>query len=131
MQVLEGYSYLGNTAGLGEEVNNCFVSIITSSALKVVRGVVLTRSGLEDKARSTTILQELVKWLPANLYRQCLARVGPHHLDPIQLSNLSCYCFLPQGKDSLIGPKISSVRRQADSCFQMSCIIEDDVSKTH
>lgn len=77
MKVLEGYGFLGNTANLGEEVNSCFVSIITSSALKVVRGVVLTRAGLEEKARSTTILQEIVKWLPPDLYRQCLARVSP------------------------------------------------------
>lgn len=90
LQVLEGYAYLGNTANLGEEVNSCFVGIITSSALKVVRGVVLTRSGLEDKARSTTILQELVKWLPANLYRQCLARVSRHmHILPLSIPDIA------------------------------------------
>ena len=74
-QILEGYGFLGNTANLGEEVNNCFASVINGQALKVVRGVVLTRAGLEDKARSTTMLQEIVKWLPPDLFRQCLARV--------------------------------------------------------
>lgn len=76
MQILAGYSFLGNTGSLGEEVNSCFASAVNSGALKVVRGVVLTRAGLEDKARSTTILQEILKWLPPDLFRQCLAKAS-------------------------------------------------------
>jgi len=77
LQILEGYGFLGNTGSLGEVVNSCFVGVINASALKVVRGIILTRAGLEERARSHTILQEIVKCLPPDLYRQCLARVSP------------------------------------------------------
>ena len=47
------------------------------AARQVVRGVVLTRPtpGLEERAQSTQALQELVKWLPPDLFLTCLSRV--------------------------------------------------------
>ena len=76
MQVLDGYVWLGNTATLNEETMNSFASAVSSSALRVIRGVVLTRQGLENKARSSSMVQELVKLLPPDLFRTCLARVS-------------------------------------------------------
>ena len=48
------------------------------AARQVVRGVVLTRPtpGLEERAQSTQLLQELVKWLPPDLFLTCLSRVS-------------------------------------------------------
>lgn len=79
MQVLEGYVYLGNVASLGEEVMAAFAAVVGAAALKVARGVVLTRPvpGLEERVKSTQLLQELVKWLPPDLFRTCLTRVVP------------------------------------------------------
>lgn len=75
LQVLEGYVYLGNTATLGEEAMNAFANVVSTAAHRVIRGVILTRQGLEGKARSTSMVQELVKLLPPDLFRTCLARV--------------------------------------------------------
>lgn len=75
LQVLEGYVYLGNTATLGEEAMNAFANVVSTAAHRVIRGVILTRQGLESKARSTSMVQELVKLLPPDLFRTCLARV--------------------------------------------------------
>lgn len=79
VQVLEGYVYLGNVNSLGEEVMAAFAAVVGAAALKVVRGVVLMRPtpGLEERAKSTQLLQELVKWLPPDLFRTCLTRVNP------------------------------------------------------
>ena len=76
LQVLEGYVYLGNTATLGEEAMNAFANVVSTAAHRVIRGVILTRQGLEGKARSTSMVQELVKLLPPDLFRTCLARVS-------------------------------------------------------
>ena len=73
--------YLGNITTLGEEVVSCFGGVVSSSVLKVVRGVVLTRPNLEERARSTPLLQELVQALPPDLFRQALARVCIDVLD--------------------------------------------------
>lgn len=77
VQVLEGYVYLGNVGSLGEEVMAAFAAVVGAAALKVARGVVLTRPtpGLEERVKSTQLLQELVKWVPADLFRTCLSRV--------------------------------------------------------
>ncbi len=76
MQVLDGYIYLGNTATLAEETMNTFANVVGSAAHRVIRGVILTRQGLENKARNTSMVQELVKLLPPDLFRTCLARVS-------------------------------------------------------
>lgn len=73
--------YLGNVSSLGEEVMAAFAAVMGAAALKVVRGVVLMRptAGLEERAKSTQLLQELVKWLPPDLFRTCLSRVCASH----------------------------------------------------
>ena len=88
VQVLEGYVYLGNVSSLGEEVMAAFAAVTGAAALKVVRGVVLMRptSGLEDRVKSTQLLQELVKWLPPDLFRTCLSRV--------HTAGVALQCFL-------------------------------------
>ena len=42
---------------------------------KVVRSVILTRPGLEDRAHASLPVQDMVRGLPADLFRTCLARV--------------------------------------------------------
>ena len=53
------------------------LSILGAACCQVVRGVVLTRPtpGLEERVKSTQLLQELVKWLPPDLFLTCLSRV--------------------------------------------------------
>ena len=60
---------------------NAFANVVSTAAHRVIRGVILTRQGLESKARSTSMVQELVKLLPPDLFRTCLARVRacPHN----------------------------------------------------
>ncbi|KAK9817254.1 hypothetical protein WJX72_011915 [[Myrmecia] bisecta] len=79
-KVLEGYMFLGNTSHLGGEVTTCFTNVVNTSGLQVVRGIILTRPGFEERAKSTTNLQELVKWLPSDLFRTALARVLMHEI---------------------------------------------------
>ena len=79
MQVLEGYIYLGGTARLGEEVMHAYASAVDTAVLKTLRSILLTRPGLEGRAKGAGILQELIKLLPADLFRVCLARVRSCH----------------------------------------------------
>lgn len=74
-QVLEGYHWMGDVSQLGAEVCACFGSAIAGGALKVTRGVILTRRGYEERAASLSSLQDAVKLLPSELFRTCLARV--------------------------------------------------------
>ena len=68
--------YLGNIGALGEEVMNAFAAVVNSMCHKAVRGVVLSRQGLEGRARSTSMMHELVKLLPSDLFRTCLNKVS-------------------------------------------------------
>ncbi len=43
---------------------------------QVVRSVILTRSGLEESARAGAPVQDMVRGVPADLFRTCLARVS-------------------------------------------------------
>ncbi|KAI7841037.1 hypothetical protein COHA_005265 [Chlorella ohadii] len=74
-KVLEGYMFLGNVAQLGDEVKAAFIAAIGSSVTKVVRGMLLTKAGYEEKAAAASSLQELLRLLPPELFRTCLARV--------------------------------------------------------
>lgn len=42
---------------------------------QVVRSVILTQPGLEDRAHASLPVQDMVRGLPADLFRTCLARV--------------------------------------------------------
>ena len=75
LQVLEGYVYLGALQSLGEEVVSAFTGTISAAVTKTVRGIIVGRPGLEERARTTAIFGELVKLLPADLFRPCLAQV--------------------------------------------------------
>lgn len=102
VQVLDGYVYLGNTATLKEEVMNAFASVVSTACHKVIRGVILTRQGLEGKARSTSMMQELVKLLPPDLFRTCLARVSCEaHATKLAVSGLDQHPILANGKYGL------------------------------
>ena len=47
-----------------------------STAVQVVRGMVASRQGVQDKIRDTSVFSELVKLLPADLFRACLAQAS-------------------------------------------------------
>jgi hypothetical protein len=49
--------FLGNVDQLGSEVKTAFVNTINSAVQKVVRGVLLTRPGFEEKAAVASNLQ--------------------------------------------------------------------------
>ena len=57
-------------------------------AVQVARGVVLARPGLEERVRIMTSLQEVVRILPPDLFRTCLARVR----SPPVKNHLSLLC---------------------------------------
>lgn len=49
--------FLGNVDGLGSEVKAAFVNAVNSAVQKVVRGVLLTRPGFEERAAVASNLQ--------------------------------------------------------------------------
>ena len=88
----------------GAHLGSCFLSQLTAhlpatvmhsstyvrvhSAVQVVRGIMMTRPGFEERAKGSANLQEILKWLPSDLFRTCLARVRKHELrcDPQLIS---------------------------------------------
>ena len=44
--------------------------------VQVVQGMLLTRPGFEERVKANTNMQDMLKWLPSDLFRTCLARVG-------------------------------------------------------
>ncbi|EIE20688.1 hypothetical protein COCSUDRAFT_57256 [Coccomyxa subellipsoidea C-169] len=72
--VLEGYIFLGNISELGARLSHAFTSSVSSTVRQVVRSVILTRSGLEESARAGAPVQDMVRGVPADLFRTCLAR---------------------------------------------------------
>jgi hypothetical protein len=76
LQVLEGYIFLGTVQELGSRIAGAFAAAAGDAARHVVRSVVLTRPGLEDRARPGMTLQEMVRGVPSDLFRTCLARVS-------------------------------------------------------
>ena len=75
MQVLEGYVFLGNYQHLGGEIAAAVMSAVATVTGQMVRSVLLARPGMEAAARPGAPLQELVKGVPSDLFRTCLARV--------------------------------------------------------
>lgn len=61
--------------GLAAEVQSALLAAVGSVSARVVRGVLLTRSGCEARARSAGGLQDLVRLLPSDLFRTALARL--------------------------------------------------------
>ncbi len=74
-KVLEGYMALNNVGQLGPEITTAFASGVDANVMAVVRGVLLTRPGFEERLSAGNTLQELIKWLPPDLFRLCLAQV--------------------------------------------------------
>ena len=72
---------------------HAYASAVDTAVLKTLRSILLTRPGLEGRAKGAGILQELIKLLPADLFRVCLAKVH-HNLDP--LSARYCPCQGPR-----------------------------------
>ena len=109
LQVLEGYIYLGGTARLGEEVMHAYASAVDTAVLKTVRSILIARAGLEGRVKGAGILQELIKLLPADLFRVCLARVGA--CLPQLTGLVLCACTLPadQCQGSVPGHSIAQM----------------------
>ena len=60
---------------------HAYASAVDTAVLKTLRSILLTRPGLEGRAKGAGILQEIIKLLPADLFRVCLAKVQ-HNLGP-------------------------------------------------
>lgn len=45
---------------------------------QVVQGMLLTRPGFEERVKGSSNMQEMLKWLPSDLFRTSLARVSTH-----------------------------------------------------
>ena len=43
---------------------------------QVVQGMLLTRPGFEERVKGSSNMQEMLKWLPSDLFRTSLARVS-------------------------------------------------------
>ena len=67
---------LGAVGQLGPEITTSFASGVDASVMAVVRGVLLTRPGFEERLSASTTLQELIKWLPPDLFRLCLSQAS-------------------------------------------------------
>ena len=51
-------------------------SVSICLASQVVQGMLLTRPGFEERVKGTSNMQEMLKWLPSDMFRTCLARVS-------------------------------------------------------
>ncbi|KAL4522781.1 hypothetical protein Ndes2526A_g00871 [Nannochloris sp. 'desiccata'] len=80
-KVLQGYALLASSSNFsieidpGGDVRAAFSAAPGAAAQKVLRGVLLARAGLEEKAAEADTLPALVALLPSDLFRTCLARV--------------------------------------------------------
>lgn len=82
-QVLQGYALLqevdqfgvADEVHAGHDVRAAYAAAPAAAARKVVRGVLMARAGLEEKAARAQTLAELVDMLPSDLFRTCLARI--------------------------------------------------------
>jgi hypothetical protein len=102
-QILEGYVFLGNYQHLGAEIAAAFMAAVSATAAQMVRSVLLARPGLEARARPGAPLQEMVRGIPSDLYRTCLARVRTpssctacKHFLTLVLFFPACYLSLPR-----------------------------------
>ena len=59
---------------------------------QVVRSVILTRPGLEESARSGAPVQDMVRGVPADLFRTCLARVRAYNSFHLAMHGLQLVC---------------------------------------
>ncbi|KAL3152495.1 hypothetical protein ABBQ32_001530 [Trebouxia sp. C0010 RCD-2024] len=71
-KVLQGFIFLGHVEELGGEVASAFTNAVNAT---VVQGMLLTRPGFEERVKGSSNMQEMLKWLPSDLFRTSLARV--------------------------------------------------------
>jgi hypothetical protein len=74
-QALEGWLFLGNTQELGSRLTNACMAAVSTSCAQTVRSVLLTQPALAPRALTTASMQELIRNIPSDLFRTCLARV--------------------------------------------------------
>lgn len=76
---------------------NC-ADVSGDDSSQVVRSVILTRTGLEESARAGVPVQDMVRGVPADLFRTCLARVRAYkffHLAMHGLGPAACVLCTP------------------------------------
>ena len=77
---------------------------------QVVRSVILTRPGLEESARAGVPVQDMVRGVPADLFRTCLARVRIHRfLSPIFPFFVSCRHGYKSGPEDHVLPTLNAL----------------------
>ena len=59
-----------------------FAAAVNGAALKVTRSVLLARPGAGAEVRSSQLLQELVRQLPSDQFRTCLAQARRSRAPP-------------------------------------------------
>ncbi|KAA6428997.1 MAG: hypothetical protein FRX49_01107 [Trebouxia sp. A1-2] len=105
-KVLQGFMFLGHVEELGGQVASAFTNAVNTTVVQVVQGMLMTRPGFEERVKGTSNMQEMLKWLPSDLFRTCLARVFMVVFD-IMASHFSMMCWheagLAQHKADLAG----------------------------
>ena len=66
---------------------NC-ADVSGDDSSQVVRSVILTRAGLEESVRAGAPVQDMVRGVPADLFRTCLARVRAFTFFPLPCTGL-------------------------------------------
>ena len=68
-----------------------FAAAVNGAALKVTRSVLLARAGAGAELRTSQLLQELVRQLPSDQFRTCLAQARQPLL--LQCAEVQCACM--------------------------------------
>ena len=75
LQVLEGWLFLGNIQELGSRLTNACMAAVSTSCAQTVRSVLLTQPALAPRALTAASMQDLIRDVPSDLFRTCLAQV--------------------------------------------------------
>ncbi|KAL0023872.1 hypothetical protein WJX79_002364 [Trebouxia sp. C0005] len=111
-KVLQGFMFLGHVEELGGQVASAFTNAVNTTVVQVVQGMLMTRPGFEERVKGTSNMQEMLKWLPSDLFRTCLARVFMATVTTPQLVDNLRAAFKPGQSGSLDSPRHSAQLKQ-------------------
>lgn len=81
--------YLGSEC-VADEVARAFIAAIQQASLGVVRSVAAMRGTAPDRISKSSILAEVVRLLPQDLFKTCLERVPPPPSPTLDSSLAAC-----------------------------------------